>query len=86
MLVKCLISRAGEELAKDAASGVGPGVVGQHPLTMLPWPPVAGEGALEEACGRGRTLIVVDLLVGEARVIVDDGVHDVEAVQMVAVL
>ncbi|MBA3400583.1 MAG: hypothetical protein H0U05_01205 [Actinobacteria bacterium] len=55
-------------------------------LTMLPWPRVEGEGALEEACGRGRTLIVVDLLVGEARVIVDEGVHDVEAVQMVAVL
>ncbi len=55
-------------------------------MTMLPWPRVEGEGALEEACGRGRTLIVVDLLVGEARVIVDEGVHDVEAVQMVAVL
>ena len=53
---------------------------------MLPWPRVAGEGALEEACGRGRTLIVVDLLVGEARVIGDDGVHDIEAGAMVAVL
>ena len=55
-------------------------------LTMLPWPRVEGEGALEGACGRGRSLIVVDLLVGEARVIVDDGVHDVEAGAMVAVL
>ena len=86
MLVKCLISRAGEELRKDVASGVGPGVVGQHPLDDAAMACAEGEGALEEACGRGRTLIVVDLLVGEARVIGDDGVHDVEAGAMVAVL
>jgi len=75
-----------EELAEGATAGVGPGIVRHQPLSGDPVLLVEGKGAPEEADGGGGARVRVDLGVGEAGMVVDDGVHDVDAVSVVAVL
>ena len=52
----------------------------------MPWRFVEGERAFEEGDDGRSLLVVVDLGVGEPGVVIDDRVHDVEAVQVAAVL
>ena len=75
-----------EEPADLVAADVGPGVVGHQSLGGDAVVAVEGEGALEEADDRRCLLVVVDLGVGEPTVVVDDRVHDVDAVAVLAVL
>jgi len=55
--------------------------VRHHPLCDDAVVCVESEGALEEAGGGLRPRVVVDLRVGQARVVVDDRVHMVDAVR-----
>ena len=58
---------------------VRPGIVGEHASDDDPVLGEEGERSLEEADDRKRALVCVDLAVGEPRVVVDDGMHEVVA-------
>jgi len=78
--------RAGEQLANGAAARVGPGIVGHQPADGDAVGGIEGERALEKAGDGACPLVRVDLGVGEPRVVVDQRVHDVHAVTVLAVL
>jgi hypothetical protein len=75
-----------EQATKLAAAGVLPGIVGDQPLRADAVALVEGERAFEEANDGCCLLVVVDLGVGEAGVALDNGVDDVDPVQVAAVL
>ena len=75
-----------ELFADEATAGVGPGVVGHQPPCLDPVLGVEAEGAFEEADDGCLFRVWVDLGVGEPGVVVDDRVHDVDAVVLAAVL
>ena len=75
-----------ELLPQVAAFDIDPGVVGHKSFRDDPVLGEEAEGAFEEAGGSRSALVRVDLRVGEAGVIVDDRVHVIDAVAMVAVL
>src|SRR5262249_29711131 len=68
-----------EELADGAAVDVGERIVGHPPPHFDAVPGEVGEGALEKVDDGVGALVGVDLGVGEPRVVVDDGVHEVVA-------
>ncbi len=69
-----------------AAAHVAPAVVCHQPFRLDAVFGVESERALEEADHGGGPLVVVDLGVGEPGVVVDDRVHDVASVAVLAVL
>ena len=75
-----------ELFADEATAGVGPGVVGHQSFGADRVNGVEAECALEEAGDGGRFRVGVDLGVGKPAVVVDDRVHDVDAVVLAAVL
>jgi len=70
---------AGEQLAERAVADVAEAVVCHQPLWMDAVALEEGEGAFDEAGDGLGLVVVVELDVGEPRVVVDDRVRDVVA-------
>src|SRR5215207_2881583 len=68
-----------EQLAERAVLAVDEGVIAHQPLDGDPVRGVENEPAFDEAGDRCRTLVGVELAVGEPRVVVDEGVHKLMA-------
>ena len=75
-----------ELLSDESAACVGPGVIRHQPPRCDPVLGVEAERTIEEAGDRRRFGVAVDLDIGEPGVVVDDRVHDVDAVLVLAVL